>query len=351
MKLMRMKLNPIKQAGFGLVELMIAVTLGILLSTAVVQVFLATSTSSKMLDSMAQIQENARFAMRFLSREIRMAGYMGCSSIGAAGFNNIALPASTAIFTPGTALVGVDNVTSSDAKSAVVGTDRLTIKRASDQFITLTGNLAPNNANIQVEDNSIGFVKEDFVMVTDCLNGDMFRITNTPKKKGEGQTTLAHANGSNSDNRLSKIYTGEAEVFGFQVIDFFIADTGRKSSAGNPINALYFQQLTLTSGGVATAPTELVEGVENLQLSYGVDTNADRAVDVYQTGAAVADWATVLSVRIELIMYGSEDNVVGKTGSVNAQLLNDADGDLIANNDGRLRQVFTNVFTIRNRLQ
>jgi type IV pilus assembly protein PilW len=72
---------------------------------------------------------------------------------------------------------------------------------------------------------------------------------------------------------------------------------------------------------------------------------------VYQTGAEVADWATVLSVRIELIMYGSEDNVVGKTGSVNAQLLNDADGDLIANNDGRLRQVFTNVFTIRNRLQ
>ncbi|AMO69389.1 type IV pilus assembly protein PilW [gamma proteobacterium BDW918] len=346
-----MRLKRVKQLGFGLVELMIAVTLGILLSTAVIQVFLATSTSSKMLDSMAQIQENARFAMRFLSREIRMAGYMGCSSIGAAGFNNIALPTSLAIFSPGTALVGVDNVGASDAMSAVVGTDRVTIKRASDEFITLTGNLSPDNANVKIEDNSVGFVKEDFVMVTDCLNGDMFRITNTPKKKGEGQTTLAHANGSNSDNKLSKIYTGEAEVFGFQVIDFFIADTGRKSSAGNPINALYFQQLTLTSGGVATAPIELVEGIENMQLSYGVDTNADRAVDVYQTAAEVADWATVLSVRIELIMYGSQDNVVGRTGAADAQQLSDASGDLVANNDGRLRQVFTNVFTIRNRLQ
>jgi type IV pilus assembly protein PilW len=351
MKLMRMKFNPIKQAGFGLVELMIAVTLGILLSTAVVQVFLATSTSSKMLDSMAQIQENARFAMRFLSREIRMAGYMGCSSIGAASFNNIAEPTSIANFSPATALVGFDDVGAGDAMSAVEGTDRFTIRRASDEFVTITGNLTPDNANIKIEDNSIGFVKSDFVMVTDCLNGDMFRITNTPKKKGEGTATLTHANGSNSDNRLSKIYTGEAEVFGFQVTDFFIADTGRKSSAGNPVNALYFQRLTLTSGGVTTGPVELVEGIENMQLSYGVDTNADRAVDVYQTGAEVADWATVLSVRIELIMYGSEDNVVGKTGSVNAQLLNDADGDLIANNDGRLRQVFTNVFTIRNRLQ
>ncbi|MDF1691175.1 MAG: PilW family protein [Zhongshania sp.] len=341
---------PKKQRGFGLVELMIAVTLGILLSTAVVQVFLATSSSSRMLDSMAQIQENARFAMRFLSREIRMAGYIGCSSISAADFNNIAKPVTTT-FTPDTALVGVDNVGSSDALSAVIGTDRITIKRATDQFITITGNLSPDNANIKIEDNSIGFVKNDFVIITDCLNGDMFRITNNPKNKGEGQTTLTHANGSNTDNRLSKIYTGEAEVFGFEEIEFFIGDTGRKSSAGNPINALYFQKLTLGSGGVVSPRTELVEGIENMQLSYGVDTNDDRAVEVYQTAAEVADWAKVLSVRIELIMYGSEDNVVGKTGSVNAQLLNDASGDLVANNDGRLRKVFTNVFTIRNRLQ
>jgi type IV pilus assembly protein PilW len=50
-------------------------------------------------------------------------------------------------------------------------------------------------------------------------------------------------------------------------------------------------------------------------------------------------------------MYGSQDNVVGRTGAADAQQLSDASGDLVANNDGRLRQVFTNVFTIRNRLQ
>ena len=49
--------------------------------------------------------------------------------------------------------------------------------------------------------------------------------------------------------------------------------------------------------------------------------------------------------------YGSQDNVVGRTGAADAQQLSDASGDLVANNDGRLRQVFTNVFTIRNRLQ
>ena len=47
-------------------ELMIAITLGLFLSAAVIQVFLATNSSSKVQDSLAQVQENARFAMRFL---------------------------------------------------------------------------------------------------------------------------------------------------------------------------------------------------------------------------------------------------------------------------------------------
>ena len=337
--------------GFGLVELMIAITLGILLSTAVIQVFLATNSSSKIQDSMAVIQENARFAMRLLAQEIRMAGYMGCSSVGAVTLNNIAVPAAEVDFSAATALRGQDNVVAGNALTAVVGSDTISLKRGSKKYLTITGNLSPNNANIQVEDNTAGFVKDDFVMVTDCSSGDVFRITNTPKMAGQGQTTVTHSNASNSDNRLSKIYSGEAEIFGFETIDFYIGDTGRKSSAGNPINALFSRQRTLGSGGVTGAPVELVEGVEDMQLSYGVDTGSDRAVDVYRAAVDVVDWSKVLSVRIELLLYGLDDNVVGKTGSANAQSLTDGRGDLIVNSDGRMRQVFTNVFAIRNRMQ
>lgn len=335
--------------GFGLIELMIAITLGILLSTAVIQVFLATSSSSKVQDSMAQIQENARFAMRFLAREIRMAGYMGCSSIGAAKYNNIADPSDN--FSPDTALVGEDNIKAGNALPAVVGTDLLHIQRASDEFLTITGNLSPDNANIKVENNKIKVMKGDFIMVSDCFSGDTFRVTNSPRQEDEGVATFTHANGSNTANRLSKIYTGEAEVFGFERIDFFIGDTGRKSSAGNPINALYIRQRGLGSGGIVSPPIELVEGIEDMQLSYGVDTDNNRSVDVYQTAAEVASWSAVLSVRIELTFYGSTDNVVGRTGSEDAQRLLDRAGNLVQNNDGRMRQVFTNVFAIRNKMQ
>ncbi|WP_373093083.1 PilW family protein, partial [Zhongshania sp.] len=285
-----------------------------------------------------------------LAREIRMAGYMGCSSIGAARYNNIATPSDG--FSAETALVGEDNVAAGNALPAVVGTDLVHLQRASDEFLTITGNLAPDNANIKVENNKIKVMQGDFIMVSDCFSGDTFRVTNSPKQADEGVATFTHAIGtSNTANRLSKIYTGEAEVFGFEIIDFFIGDTGRKSSAGNPINALYMRQRGLGSGGVVSAPIELVEGIENMQLSYGVDTNNDRGVDVYQTAAEVASWATVLSVRIELTFYGSTDNVVGRTGKEDAQRLLNRAGDLVQNNDGRMRQVFTNVFAIRNKMQ
>lgn len=342
------------QRGFGLVELMIAITLGLFLSAAVIQVFLATNSSSKVQDSLAQIQENARFAMRFLGKEIRMAGYMGCSSIGNISVNVIAVPASAVDFSLATALVGEDNVVAGNALSAVVGSDVLHLKKASENDVNVTGNMSSNNANLQIENNSLGFENGDYVMVSDCLNADVFRIVNNPNNNGNGNaaTTLAHSvgQGLNSSNNLSKLYQTDAEVFGFESVDYFIRDTGRNTASGQAINALYMRRLVAGSGGVVAAAVELVEGVDDMQITYGVDTNADRAVDAYQSGAVVADWADVLSVRISLLLVASEENIVGKTGAENAQSIIDIDGNVVANADGRFRQIFTNVFAIRNRL-
>ena len=110
------------------------------------------------------------------------------------------------------------------------------------------------------------------------------------------------------------------------------------------------RRLVAGSVGVVADAVELVEGVDDMQITYGVDTNADRAVDAYQSGAVVADWADVLSVRISLLLVASEENIVGKTGAENAQSIIDIDGNVVANADGRFRQIFTNVFAIRNRL-
>ncbi len=337
----------LRQGGFGLVELMIAITLGLALSAAVIQVFVASRASNRVQDSLSMIQENARFAMAFLGKEIRMAGYMGCSSLGNVSIHVIAQPSSEVDFVP---VFGEENVTAGNERNAQPGTDTIRVKRGSDDPIKITGNLSPSNANVQIENNSLNVSQGDYVLLADCGTADIFRVTNSPKKKGEGQTTLAHSTASNRKNRLSKIYGGDAEVFGFETSHFFVRDTGRDTSSGLPIYALYSQQRTASSGGVMGPAVELVEGVENLQLSYGVDETNNRSVDVYRQADAVANWQNVMSVRVELTLVGNDENVVGETGTNTAQQVYDSNGQLLANNDGRMRQVFTSVFALRNRL-
>ncbi|WP_234701863.1 PilW family protein [Spongiibacter marinus] len=293
------------------------------------------------------IQENARFAMAFLGKEIRMAGYMGCSSVGNIEPNVIAKPASDVDFIP---VVGQDNVAAGHERDAVPGTDVIRIKRGSDETIKITGNLSPNNANVQIENNSIDIKQNDYVLIADCSTADIFRVTNSPKGEGKGKTTLAHASSNNSNNRLSKIYSGDAEIFGFETTHFFVRDTGRKTAGGSPVYALYSQHRGLSSGGAEEPAIELVEGIENLQLSYGLDTSGDRAVDEYKAADAVADWLDVVSVRVELTLVGNDENIVGEDGDADAQTVTDRDGNTIANGDGRMRQVFTSVFALRNRL-
>ena len=67
------------QAGIGLVELMIAMTLSLVIGAAVIQVFLSQRQTYRTQDDMARVQENARFAFEQIAQDIRQVGYWGCS--------------------------------------------------------------------------------------------------------------------------------------------------------------------------------------------------------------------------------------------------------------------------------
>ena len=78
---------------------------------------------------------------------------------------------------------------------------------------------------------------------------------------------------------------------------------------------------------------ELVEGIENMQILYGEDTNGDNTPDHYVAVGGVGDMERVVSVRVALT----------------ARTL-DANLDPAANDDGRLRHTFQSTITLRNRL-
>ncbi|MFT6164994.1 MAG: type IV pilus assembly protein PilW [Zhongshania aliphaticivorans] len=344
------------QAGFGIVELMIAMTLGLFLSAAVIQVTLASQRSQRVLEAAGQLQESGRIAVSFLTRDLRMAGYMGCPNLERIPVNIIAknLP-SDFNFSAAGVLVGQDNVSAGNDYDAVENTDIVIIQRAASPAVNLVGNVDQDNANIQISANPAGIGANDLVFVTDCITADLFRATNVSNGNGNGngngnnnsRVTIAHARNNNTPNRLSNIYGTDAEVMGFQSLAYFIRDTNRTTAAGNPIHSLWVQARSLGSGA-APAATELVEGVENMQISYGEDTNDDRNIDVYRSAADVSNWAAVLSIRIELLMHSLDDNIVGSSGEFVQNNL-EFNGAAVAS-DQRLRQVYRTAVAIRNRL-
>ena len=68
------------QKGLSLVELMISLAVGSIITAGVAQLFTANSEAYKMLQGQARIQESARFALEFMRRDIENAGNLGCNS-------------------------------------------------------------------------------------------------------------------------------------------------------------------------------------------------------------------------------------------------------------------------------
>ena len=75
----------LRARGFTLIELMIAITLGILISLGLVMLFQATAKTNRVQDAMAQLQESGRYAVSRINDDLRMASFQ---SVNMSGFVN-----------------------------------------------------------------------------------------------------------------------------------------------------------------------------------------------------------------------------------------------------------------------
>lgn len=329
-----------RQRGLSLVEVMVAVTLSLILTIGVLQIFQSTKTTYRVQEGLSRLQETGRFAISFLAKDIRMAGYSGCGNMQNVSVNVMAN--NPPPFTGGAdSVVGFENgvgwTQPAGTPTRVPGTDVIRIQRASESDLRLTGNTDPTNGNIQIGSNPFGFQAEDVLIITDCQSADVFRATTV---SGGSTITISHANSNNGGTapKLSKDYNDDATVMAFISNTYYIGT----NPAGNP--ALYLISLDSTqASGIRTAA--LLDDVADMQIVYGVDNNGDRMIDAYQNATAVADWATVMSARLAVLTQ-SPENVQPDAVSVTYNLA----GTARTINDARLRQVFSETIAVRNRL-
>lgn len=115
-----------KQHGFSIVEAMISMLIGIILLAGSMQVFISSKKSFLLQDAISQIQDDARFAIHFITRDLRHAGYpQGNLGVNEGAGEALAFDIS-------------DNKTSNNSSE---GSDQLAIKYES--LADCTGNATP----------------------------------------------------------------------------------------------------------------------------------------------------------------------------------------------------------------
>lgn len=322
-----------RMGGFGLVETMIAMTLGLFVLAGIYEVYLANKTTYRTQEALARLQENTRYVVQTLSHDLRMAGYAGCRRLDTVPINIIADGLSTTAFGPDKFIFGVNGADNAP--------DAITISGASGNAARLTGNMTADNANIQIASNPDNLKAEDLVYISDCASADIFKAS--PPSNGS-KTTIAHADSVNSSNRLSKAYQEQARVFAFRSIKYFVANstTSTFPNGTTPVPALWRQ----VNGGDAT---ELVLGVQNMQIQYGVNTDGDSrfSADVYKD--TVTDWSRVVSVRVALLMESLAPATDTPDNSSTYPLLHPKT-PVGPFNDRLLRRAITFTVAIRNRV-
>jgi len=389
------------QRGLSLVELMISLTVGSVITAGIVQLFSANSDIHRVMMGQSRIQESARFALDFIGRDIYKAGYLGCFSnaptpvfFTAANGNNIPYEfdlrsglgghdaSGVGLWAPNlTGLpttIGATNTnvfvagTGINTNNIVSGTDVLVIRNTlqQDSEIRLAQNMLTSRGDISVlvDQNrglaALGFSQGDLAMIHDCEKATIFHATGvtllaTPDPLTE-QVDIAHSLDPTDAWRNSFLtlaqrntFEDDANVSAIETHIYFIAPgTGENRSGDVP--------LSLWKKSGTTAPVELVEGIENLQVLYGVSTDGNGTPNQYLRANQVV-MNNVVTVRVTVIANTIDDvggssatshgcgiqncayTLVGGALSAYNDNPNDANG-----RDGLIRRAFTQTFMLRN---
>lgn len=305
-----------RTAGFSLIELMIAMGLGVGLLFGVMQIFDANKRSNTLQNAYSETQESGRIAVEFISRDIRMADFWGCAPDTDAIVDHLDAtdPDYATVagdLTGKKAVEGENDV----AGSPVIG--GITVKNGTDT-LTLRGSYAMSGVKIIAPYMNVNAAtvhlnlaagadipKGTVVLVSDCSGAD--RITNTANNTAGGGNLIhntGNAGAGNVDNaikNLSHTYTGGAQIsIPFKRVYFI----GQNPDGGW---SLYREDKGVSS--------ELVRNIDDLQLTYGEDTNADGSADIYRTADLVVEMNDVISIRASFDAQ-SNGNVPNPAGGV-----------------------------------
>jgi type IV pilus assembly protein PilW len=326
--------------GFTLIELMIAMLLGLLVVGGVVSVFLATQQTYRANQGLGDVQDSSRIAFDMMARDIREAGLTGCYSTGSVGnvLNNGPNGPNAAGATWWANWANVihgydsgDPATSGlTAAPQLAGTSSLQLIGASNSSISVK-TYNPTASTFQINETGTTIQAGDVVVVCDPNHAV---ITSVSAYAAGPPITLTHAVSSAASGNCSTglafptvctpagtsyPYGPNSQIAKLSAVDWYI---GTNSVGGQ---SLYRIDLETVAGVPTPTSEEMVRDVTKMTIAYHQLPNA-----TFLPAASITSWAAVDSVQVTLTVLSSNK--------------------LAGTNMTPIQRVFTSTSTLRNRV-
>ncbi len=315
-----------QQAGFTLIEMMIAITIGLGILAGLVGVLAANSSNSRSNDRTSELMTNGRYALNSMKQELRQAGFRGYTwaEPNAITASTLGTLTNECLATGATAGTFVSNI-----RQGIWGANN------SNPF---SGSCIPS-ASFAAGNDVLVLRRLSALPETPVANKLYFQSSYSVGQIFRGATPPAFAD---SPTPLAS--------FAVQIYVYYISPFTVSASESPLVPALY--RVSLQNDGSMTR--ELVAGgIEHLQVQYGIlNTGTPPTTQFFDTitGSSVTtvatDWDNVNSVRIWLLAR----NETAEPGYQNSNIyvMGDQTYDFSAAPDGFRRQAFSTVVQLRN---
>lgn len=328
-----------RAGGFTLVELMIAMLLGLVVIGGVVSVFIAGQRSYATNKAIADVQDGARIAFELMARDIRDAGLTGCNNNGRVA-NVLTNPTAqwytdwnNAVHGYGPSQVdpAVAFGTAAGDRSSAANSDSLQLIGAGD--LGLTVNQRINAANFKINETTSDLHDNDIIVVCDPDHSAILQVTNYQSTN----KTVVHNSGAGSGSigNCSKglgyptVCTTNGNAYEYGPNSQIALLTAKDWYIGvNPLGGTSLYQVSISNDGttITTPRQEMVRDVTSMTIQYHMKNGTS-----FVPATSVTDWSSVDAIRVTLAMESTD-----KRAGTNAKAI---------------ARSFTATSTIRNRVQ
>ena len=322
-----------RQRGISLIELMVALVLGLVVIGGATAVFLSNKEAYRSNAALGQLQENARIAFELIARDLRQAGLTGCGNLGRVANVLQSGPSGTgtkvwyADFA--NAIRGYDGASSDPAVTTgsgtaqrIAGTDSLMLIGAAEAGYSIASHVLASNT-ITLNETGAALGSGDLIFICDPDHAVIAQIsawaapTATIAGSGNCSTGLGFPTSCSAGGNPYQ-FAINSQLAPLAASDWYIGNNPQGT------RSLYRRAVVTTGGAPTPTAQEMLRNVDDLQLAYHAGGGSD-----FVNATAVADWSGVDADRITLSLSGT-DTRAGTGGAP-------------------IRRVMTATLTLRNR--